>query len=123
MIAKYKSLKNLFNTVGMSFVQTNQYPQSIKKNHLLEMRRDDLVFYVDASNPMLGHYSIKPFGPDKNANYYSITIKGLLLLKKEAPELADEINEELKFFFDFVFEEDGYLKKYIIKHRLGITQY
>ena len=84
--ARYNTLRKVAENVGWGFVQTNSYGSNAK-SHLLQMRKEGLVKYTPGTyaTDLLNRYNVRPWGPDKNANWYTLTWEGLQKLMELWP--------------------------------------
>lgn len=111
MIARYKSLCNLVKNFQWGLVGTNEY-DFIKKQHLLEMRKEDLVFPISPNKSwktttqfIEKNRRTKITGPEWNSLFYGITIKGLILVRTIAPELDDITSDMIYDILTDIFNQ------------------
>jgi len=78
-------------------------PTSFAKSHLLEMRREGLVKDASWNHQAVLAYAGRAYGPEKLANWYCVTMKGMILLKELYPD-DKRPNILMSEFFDKVFE-------------------
>lgn len=78
MAARHETLLRLFDEKGFTgWVQTNEWGKT-SKAHFLQMRKEGLVNYMGGDQSYFKKLSgLNPYGPDKNAYFYTITIKGV----------------------------------------------
>lgn len=102
---RYNTLHRLVDDKSLGWAQTNEYGKAAK-GHFLQMRKEGLVDYTYGDdNKRIKDLIIK--GPDKNAYFYTITPKGLLLLAKLFPE-SEEVFNAMRDFVEGVLSEDPY---------------
>lgn len=84
-LARHYALLKLIKNYGWQFAQTNAWEGS--KAHFLQLRKEGLVGYESGRHPRVSRVNrSRPYGADRNAYFYAISIQGLQLLKKLFPE-------------------------------------
>lgn len=107
--ARYKTLLKLVKLRGLGFAQTNDWEGS--KAHFLQMRKEKLVDYENGTDPRVERLNkYRPYGTDRNAIFYTITIKGLSLLQQLYPE-DDDVRGFSRMLIEGVLERDEFLTK------------
>jgi DNA polymerase elongation subunit (family B) len=116
ILAKHKSLANLVDYRGWGFVKTNEF-EEIKKQHLLEMRKDYKPFVFQTAPArdsrdgtvknasLFNKYYGNIYGPDWNSAFYGITFEGLMFVRANFPELKSQTDRMLVTLFNEVFNE------------------
>ena len=107
---RFNTLKNLVIDAGWSFQDTNRYGKT-GKSHLLQLRREGYVDYLDGRDPRITSISrrlystIRPYGTEKIANWYTITFKGMDKLLDLFPE-QKEISARAQDMIVSVFKQE-----------------
>lgn len=108
-LAKHKSLYTLVKWMRWGLVATNEY-EEIRKDHLLDMRKDKLVLYLSPNKMIKGNMDFfdkyrgkRIEGSDWNSYFYGITFKGLFLVRNMFPDLKESCNEMILNVFEDVF--------------------
>ena len=109
MRARYRTLLKLVQNYGFGFAQTNEWEGS--KAHFLQMRKENLVQYESGTTSRVEKLNkYRPYGTDRNALFYTVTIKGLSLLQQVVPE-DEDVRGFSRMFIEGILEKDNFLIK------------
>lgn len=102
---RHETLLRLVEEKGLGWAQTNEYGKAAKA-HFLQMRREGLVNYTSGDdNSRIRDLIIR--GPDKNAYFYTVTVKGLMFLSKEYED-NESVHDAMRELAKGILSEDSY---------------
>lgn len=105
-LARHHTLLKLIKNYGWQFAQTNAWER--RKAHFLQLKKEGLVEYEHGTSSRVAKVNRhRPYGPDRNANFYAISIQGLQLLKRLFPE-EDYPKEMLRELITYVLENSDH---------------